>query len=108
MEEITVEALKEKFERKDDFLLIDVREQWERDAYDLGGVHIPLATLPATIDDYQDFGDKEIVVYCKKGIRSATAQQYLKKNDFTKVVNLKGGIDRWKAKYYQKIALLDE
>jgi rhodanese-related sulfurtransferase len=108
MEEITVEALKEKFERKDNFLLIDVREQWERDAYNLGGIHIPLGTLPAIIDDYQDFEDKEIVVYCKKGIRSATAQQFLKKNDFKQVVNLKGGIDRWKAKYHQKTAQLDE
>lgn len=108
MREITVEVLKEKIQRADDFLLIDVRENWEREEFNIGGLHIPLGTLPATINDLQDYEDKEIVVYCKKGIRSATAQQFMTKNDFTQVVNLKGGIDQWKAKYHKTIKLSNE
>lgn len=42
--------------------------------------------------------DKQIYVYCKSGPRSSKAAELLRKNGFSKVYNLKGGIDEWKNK----------
>jgi len=39
--------------------------------------------------------DKQIYVYCKSGGRSSEAAELLKKNGFSKVYNLKGGISEW-------------
>jgi len=39
--------------------------------------------------------DKEIYVYCRSGGRSSEAAELLKKNGFSKVYNLKGGISAW-------------
>lgn len=43
--EITVQELRERMERGDSFLLIDVREPWERAEFDLGGELIPIGDL---------------------------------------------------------------
>lgn len=40
--------------------------------------------------------DKQIYVYCKSGRRSSKAAELMKKNGFSKVYNLIGGIDEWK------------
>jgi len=40
---------------------------------------------------------KPVYVYCKAGIRGSKAQDWLIKNGFTRVINLEGGIDAWKA-----------
>ena len=42
--------------------------------------------------------DKQIYVYCKSGGRSSEAAELLKKNGFSKVYNLKGGISEWENK----------
>lgn len=54
---------------------------------------IPVVQLPARLREL-DLND-EIVVYCHVGIRSAGAVFLLRKNGFTKVKNLTGGIDAW-------------
>jgi len=99
MQEITVEDLKQKLEKKDDFLLIDVREEWEYDEFNIGGTLIPLGTIQGTIDDYDEWMEKEVVVHCKAGMRSAAAQQYMVSQGFTNVKNLVGGMLAWKAKF---------
>ena len=62
-------------ENKDDYFLIDVRESWERDLYNIGGIHIPMSQLPEQIDALQTL--KTIVVYCESGARSFTAKTFL-------------------------------
>ena len=39
--------------------------------------------------------DREIVVHCHHGLRSAAAAEELRAAGFTRVINLAGGIDRW-------------
>ncbi len=39
---------------------------------------------------------KPVLVYCKRGGRSASAAEILKEQGFTKVYNLDGGITAWK------------
>lgn len=94
IKEITVTELKEMMDRGDDFQLIDVRESHEIEVCTLNGVHIPLATIPNSVD--QIARDKPVVVHCRSGKRSASAIQFLQQNaGYDNLVNLGGGILAW-------------
>lgn len=94
MKEITVEELKQKLENKEDFQLIDVREEFEYDLSNLGGTHIPLAGILAEQD--QVSRGKQVIIHCRSGKRSAQAVQLLERAGFDNLYNLKGGILAWK------------
>jgi len=92
--EISVEELKALMDKKEDFLLIDVREKSEYEICSIPGAKlIPMGEIvdkAAGLDK-----EKPIVVQCHTGGRSARVAQYLKKNGFKQVVNLAGGIEDW-------------
>jgi adenylyltransferase/sulfurtransferase len=91
---ITVQELKEKMDKGDAFVLVDVREPHELAISQLpGSVKIPLGTLPLNVNKLS-MADA-IVVHCRTGVRSAKAVQFLMATGFRKVWNLTGGIDRW-------------
>jgi len=77
-----------------DFLLVDVREEHERELYNIGGIHIPLGELMSRLDELPK--DKDVVLYCEKGIRSVIAIQRLESSGFHNLVNLSGGMKAWK------------
>lgn len=95
MDEITVKELKEKRDRREPFLLLDVREHFEYHISNLNGTLIPLDELPDKLDEIDDRKDDEVIVMCRTGNRSATAQKLLLKRGFKNVKNLKGGINQW-------------
>jgi len=99
MEDITVNELKEKIERKEDFFLLDVREHYEADAYNIGAKVIPLGSLPFALDELSEYKDKEIVVHCRSGARSANAKAFLLQNGFRNVRNLLGGMLAWQENF---------
>lgn len=90
VKEITVQELKQKMDVKEDFQLIDVREKHEYDFVNLGAELIPLNTV---LDNVHKFSkEKQVIVHCKGGVRSAKAIQALEEKGFTNLYNLKGGI----------------
>jgi molybdopterin/thiamine biosynthesis adenylyltransferase/rhodanese-related sulfurtransferase len=90
VKEITVQELKQKIDAKEDFQLIDVREKHEYDFVNLGAELIPLNTV---LDNVEKFSrDKQVIIHCKGGVRSAKAIQALEEKGFTNLYNLKGGI----------------
>ncbi len=93
----TVNELKKKMDAKEDFFLLDVREPNE---YQIGRIPgstlIPLGEVPQRVKEIPR--DKEIIVHCKMGGRSAKAAAFLRQQGFTKVKNLKGGILDWSDK----------
>lgn len=97
--DITAEELKQKLENKEDFVLIDVREDYEHQEFNVGGKLIPLGTLSLEIANLEEYKDQEVVVYCRSGNRSGMAQQMLKSQGFTNVRNLLGGMMDYWAKY---------
>ncbi len=100
MTDITVEELKRKIGSKEDFLLIDVREEWEYQEFNINGKLIPLGSLQGAVDDIDDaWKDKEVVVHCKAGARSAAAQAFMVQQGFKNVRNLLGGVLDWQAKF---------
>jgi rhodanese-related sulfurtransferase len=95
MNEITVQELKEKIDKSEDFQLIDVREDFEYETSNLGGVLIPLGGVLIEADKISK--DKPVVVMCRSGKRSAAAIMQLEQQGFTNLSNLRGGILAWQA-----------
>ena len=93
------QELKQKIDNQDDFLLIDVREDWEYNEFNINAKLIPLGTLQGAIDDLDDWMEKEVVVHCKSGGRSAAAKEFMMRQGFKNVRNLLGGMLAWQAKY---------
>ena len=91
--EISVADLKGKLERGEDVFILDVREQGEYDFCNIGGYLIPLRDLPKRVKELDP--NREIVVMCHSGGRSARAVQFLRQSGFSRAKNLAGGIDRW-------------
>lgn len=93
MNEISVDEANKRLS-DDDFVVIDVREQYEIDAAAIGNfVHIPMMEIPARIGEIPK--DKTIAFLCHTGARSGRVTMYLMQNGFNNVVNVLGGIDAW-------------
>lgn len=94
-EEVTPQELKEKM-AKGGVVVLDVRENDEvANCRIPKSVHIPLAEVSARVKELDP--EKEIVVYCAAGVRSARASKILDGAGFKKVRNLKGGMRSWMA-----------
>jgi sulfur-carrier protein adenylyltransferase/sulfurtransferase len=93
---ISVAELKSKIDKKENFLLIDVREPSEFEIVRIpGSVLIPkqgfldgsaLADLPQ---------DKPIILHCKSGVRSAECLAILKGAGFADATHVSGGVVAW-------------
>jgi len=92
--EISVTDLKQKMDRGDSFVLIDVREPHEADICTIPGARlIPKGTVPTRVSELNSAD--EFVIHCKSGMRSAQVVDFLRKAGFRKVKNLRGGILAW-------------
>jgi rhodanese-related sulfurtransferase len=95
MNQISPAGLKEKIDSRQSFQLIDVREPFEHNIYNIGGLLIPLDEIIDRKDSIEK--DIPVIFYCKMGIRSQIAIQRLQqKYGFTNLFNLQGGMERWK------------
>lgn len=81
------------------YFILDVRTPEEfKEGYIEGAILIPLAELESRL--YEIPKDKPIIVYCRSGRRSASAEDILVKNGFREVYNMKGGITAWISNNY--------
>ena len=90
---ITVEDLKKKLDAKADVFVLDVREPHEYQICNLKGYLIPVGDLPKRVSELDS--SREIIAYCRSGVRSAKAVNFLRRSGFKKVYNLTGGILAW-------------
>jgi len=94
--EISVEDLKKKFAAKDDFILIDVREREE-----FGNSRIPGSVLIPKAGFFDASAlellprDKEIILHCRSGVRSAHCLAIIQGAGFINSRHLGGGILAW-------------
>lgn len=78
---------------KGDFLnLLDVREEIEYHTFNIGGKNFPLSAFQQNIHQLNYNKTDEIIVICKVGLRSETAQIILIQNGYKNVKNLTGGL----------------
>ena len=97
MPDITAEELKERLDKGEQPYILDVREEVEyQNEGNINGQLIPLGILPHRLDEIKADKNEEIIVHCRSGKRSATAQKFLKQQGYTNVRNLEGGILAWK------------
>ncbi len=93
-DEATVEELKTRLDRRDPFLLLDVREPREFEICRIpGSVLIPLNELPLRLSELEGRG--EMIVHCRSGVRSGKAVRLLRESGFGGARNLTGGILAW-------------
>ena len=91
--EMQVEELNRRLSSGDDLFVLDVREPHEYEICNLGAKLIPLGQLESRVSELDR--DREMVVHCKGGVRSAKAVEMLQRAGFSRVSSLAGGILAW-------------
>jgi len=92
--EVTPEELADMLARGERVMLVDVREEFEREICRIdGSVSIPLSRLWDEIGRLAGAG--KIILYCHRGYQSRMAAQMLREIGFGMVWSLKGGIEGW-------------
>lgn len=94
--EITATELKERLDKGDEIVLLDIRQEFELGIACLDNtLHIPGEEVAARLGELESFREKDIVVYCRTGTRSQRTTEFLLSRGFEKVFNLTGGIYAW-------------
>jgi rhodanese-related sulfurtransferase len=92
---VDVSQAKQMIESDPNLAILDVRTQQE---YNTGHIHnailIPVTELPNRLGELNK--ERETLVYCGSGGRSATASQILVDNGFSNIYNMLGGITAWR------------
>lgn len=98
-EYIEPEELKKMYERKEDFVIIDGRNEYEGRVGKFKNAIVPnikaFREFPKFVKTIEHLKDKQIITYCTGGIRCEKASTYLKEQGFKKVKQLHGGIHRY-------------
>lgn len=92
MDQIDARTLLVKLNKGEPLNLLDVREEIEYHTFNIGGKNFPLSSFQQNIDQLNYNKTDEIIVICKVGLRSATAQNILAQNGYINVKNLTGGL----------------
>jgi rhodanese-related sulfurtransferase len=77
MADITVQELIERMEKGEKLNIIDVREVYENEEFNIGATLIPLGELPGRLDELAHLKNEEIIVHCRSGARSNNAKMYM-------------------------------
>lgn len=92
MQTITVEEVKNRIDAGEKLNIVDVREPYENQEFNIGGKLVPLGKIQSMqLEDIDDLKDEEIIFYCRSGNRSGHACLILESLGFTNVKNLTGG-----------------
>lgn len=77
-------------------VVVDVREPSEVENGTIrGAIPVPLGELGDRLDELERYKERPVVCACRSGQRSARATGILRKNGFTRPLNLQGGIMGW-------------
>jgi rhodanese-related sulfurtransferase len=99
--ETNVDEVKKRMDRGDKFLLVDVREESEYAKDHLpGAIHLGKGVIERDIEQRVPELNKEMILYCGGGYRSALAADNLQKMGYTNVISMDGGIRGWREKNY--------
>lgn len=78
-------------------LVLDLRG---KDVYDAGHIgearNLAESELESSADSFKKWREKNVIVYCDSGARSAAAARTLTRLGFAKTFSLAGGLDGWR------------
>ena len=95
-----MEEVKKRMDAGEALHLVDVREPYENAEFNIGGILLPLGQIRGMqIEEIEDLKDKEIILYCRSGNRSAHAAMFLETMGFENTKNLVGGVLAWQDKF---------
>ena len=99
--EITPEDVLESLGSEENILLVDVREEseWSEGHID-GAIHIGKGVIERDIEKHVEAIDREIILYCGGGYRSALAADNLQQMGYTNVASMLEGWRGWKERGY--------
>jgi rhodanese-related sulfurtransferase len=81
---------------REDAVVLDVRDPGEYGAgHILGAKNLPLARI-ASAGEVAKKKDAALILYCESGDRAGKATGEMRKQGYTKVVSLSGGLGAWK------------
>jgi len=101
IKETTVDEIKKRLDRGDNFTLVDVREESEFAADHLpGAIHLGKGVIERDIEKTVPDVNTELVLYCGGGFRSALAADNLQKMGYQNVISMDGGVRGWREKGY--------
>jgi len=100
MKSITVEQLKARMDAGEKLNIIDVREPYEYQEFNIGAKLVPLGKIQSMqADELDGLENEEIILHCRSGKRSAMAAMFLETMGFTNTVNVDGGVLAWQDKF---------
>jgi len=92
MKDITPEELQKKKTNKEEYQLIDIREEFEVEYCGIDGQHIPMAEILENVNKIRR--DIPVIFHCQSGNRSKAVIYMLeKKHGYTNLFNLIGGVN---------------
>ena len=78
--------------------VLDVREPGEYSGgHILNAVNIPLNALEERLGEIESWRERAVIVCCRSGARAARASALLRRNNFTAVSKLSGGVLAWES-----------
>jgi len=99
--ETNVDEVKARIDRREKFVLVDVREDNEYDRDHLpGAIHLGKGVIERDIEGKYPDLSTPLVLYCGGGFRSALAADSLQKMGYTNVLSMDGGIRGWRERAY--------
>ena len=102
--ECTIDDIKQRMDRGDKFVLVDVREDSEWAADHLpGAIHLGKGVIERDIEKAVPDTNTELVLYCGGGFRSALAADNLQKMGYQNVISMDGGVRGWREKGYPMV-----
>ncbi len=96
VDECDIYQVKAMLDGKEDFHLIDVREdrEWIQ-GYISGAIHLGKGIIERDIANVVTSKEKKVVLYCQGGFRSALAAENIKKMGYEDVLSMSGGFGDW-------------
>jgi rhodanese-related sulfurtransferase len=92
--EVTPAEIKQRLDRGEKLLLVDVREPWEAEICRIpGAILIPMSSIPANLQALDT--DDDVICYCHRGMRSLDVAVWLRSQGVERAKSLAGGIERW-------------
>jgi rhodanese-related sulfurtransferase len=96
-EDISQAQFQEWIQQKADVCLLDVRSAREYNSGHIAGaINIGHTEVSAHLEKLRPYTDKNIVVYCERGVRARIAQKALVKAGFSSVYHLTGDMAGWR------------
>ncbi len=95
--EITAAELRDQLSQNKPLHLIDVREPFENEEFNIGGTNIPLGEIMDHEEELKTLARTgDLVLYCRSGNRSSMAQKLLAmRMGIENTINLRGGVMMW-------------